>query len=109
MHGLRRDGALRAFFVDHDADDLHVVGRVEFFQNFFGVGHLRYGFRRDEGYRVDMLEPGADQGLQIGALDVGGIWPFSPCQASRGHSISLTTSDISFHHGDTEAQRNQEL
>src|ERR1019366_3777016 len=29
--GLGRDRSLRAFFVDHDADDFYVVGRVELF------------------------------------------------------------------------------
>ncbi len=48
MYGLRIDRALGAFFVDDDADDLDVIGRIEFFQDFFGVGHLRDGVGRDE-------------------------------------------------------------
>ena len=45
MHRLRVDGALRTFFVDHDADDLHIIGRIEFLQHFFRVRHLRHSFR----------------------------------------------------------------
>src|SRR3982750_2347678 len=33
-----------------------------------------------------------------------GTCPFSPCQASRGHSINFMDSGI-FHHRDTEARR----
>ena len=73
MHRLGIDGPLRAFFIDHDADDLHVVRRIEFLQYFFRVRHLRHGFGRHERYRVDVLESRADQGLQIVRLISGGI------------------------------------
>ena len=75
-HGLGGDGALRAFFVDHDADDLDVIGRIEFFENVFGVGHLRDGVGRDERDGVDVLEAGADQGLQI--VRPSGRWGSGP-------------------------------
>src|ERR1022692_4908670 len=64
-HRLGRDRSLRTFFVDHDADDFYVVGRVEFLQNFFGVSHLRDGVRRDETDGINVLEAGGDQSLEI--------------------------------------------
>ena len=45
---LRLNRPLRSFFVDHDADNLYIIGRIEFFQDFFRVRHLRHCFRRDE-------------------------------------------------------------
>ena len=71
MHGLGGDGAVGAFFVDHDADDLDVVGRINLLQHFFRVGHLRHGLGRDERHGVNALEPGADQRAQVGSLDLG--------------------------------------
>src|ERR1019366_3424976 len=65
---LGRDRSLRAFFVDHDADDFHIVGRIEFFQNHFGVGHLWDSVGRDKADGVDVLEAGRDQGLEIVGL-----------------------------------------
>ena len=58
-------------FVDHDPDNLHVIRRIEFLQHYFGIGHLRYGFWRDERNGINVLEPHANQCLQISALDVG--------------------------------------
>ena len=66
---IGRDSAFGAAFVHHDADDLDVVGRIEFAQHRLRIGHLRHGFRRYEGYRVDMFEPGSDQCLEI--FDLG--------------------------------------
>ena len=50
----RRDGPLRALFVDHDADDFDIVGRIEFFQYIFRVGHLRHRIRGNETDRVNV-------------------------------------------------------
>ena len=63
-------GPLRAFLVDHDADDLDVIRRIEFLQHFFGIRHLWHGFRRHERDSIDVLETRADQSLQVSALDV---------------------------------------
>ncbi len=71
-HGLRLDRPLRAFLVDHDGDDLNVIGRVEFFEHRFGVRQLGHGLGRDERHRVNVLEPGADQGFQVVNFQVAG-------------------------------------
>ena len=42
---LGRDCALRAFFIDDNADDLNIIRRSEYFEDAFAVGHLRYSFR----------------------------------------------------------------
>ena len=75
---MRIDRPLRALFVDHDTDDFRVIRRIEFLQHFFGVGHLRDGFRRDERNRIKMLEPRANQGFQIIALEMSGNLPLQP-------------------------------
>ena len=67
---MRLDGPLRALFVDHDADDLDIIGRIEFLQYFFRVRHLRHGFGRHERDGIDVLESRTDQGLQVSPLDV---------------------------------------
>ncbi len=81
---MRIDGPLRALFVDHDADDLHVVGRIEFFQHFFRVRHLRHGLGRNERDCIDVFESSADQGLQVGALDVRRNQAFQPLPGIAG-------------------------
>ena len=65
------DGALRAFFVDHDADDLDVIGGIEFFQNFFGIRRLGDGVGGDERDGIDVLKARADQGLEIVGFKFG--------------------------------------
>ena len=75
---LGGNGPLRALLVDHDPDNFNIIGRIEFFQYFLRIGHLRNGFRRDKRNRIDVLEPRADQGLQIVRLDVSRNLPFQP-------------------------------
>ena len=75
---MRVDRSLRTFFVDNDADDLHVVGRIDLFQHFIGIGHLRDGIGRDERDGVDVLESGLDESPQIGNFDVSRNPPFEP-------------------------------
>ena len=67
-----RNRALRALFIDHDADNLRVVRRIKFLQHLFRVRHLRNCSRRYERPGINVLEAGANQGLQIIRLDVGG-------------------------------------
>ena len=58
VDGVAVDGALDAFDVDDDADDLKVVwwserGEVGEREHLLGVGHLRDGFFGDEGDGVE--------------------------------------------------------
>src|ERR1039458_1603224 len=69
-HRLGRDRPLSALFIDHDTDDFHVVGRIEFLQNLFGVGHLWDSVGRNEADGVNVLEAGRDQGLEIVGLQI---------------------------------------
>ena len=59
-------------------------------EDVFAVGHLRHRFGRDETHRVEMGEARFDQRSQILHFSLGRNLPRKPCQASRGHSISLT-------------------
>src|ERR1700733_7371954 len=78
MNRLSADGPLRAFLVDHNPDDLHIIGRIELLQDFFGVRHLRYRLRRDEGDGINGLETIADQGFQVVRLEARGDLPGKP-------------------------------
>src|SRR5438105_1114214 len=59
------DGALGALVVHHNADDLHIVRRVELLQHFFRIRHLRHRFGRYERHCVNVLESRCDQPAQI--------------------------------------------
>src|SRR5438270_452970 len=62
---LRRDCALGALFIDHDANDFHIVRRVELIENLFAVRHLRDGFWRNKTHGVDVFEAGVNQAAKI--------------------------------------------
>ena len=64
-------GALESVIVHDNADDFHVVGRIEFLQNFFGVGHLRHRFGRDEGDGVDEDRERREIEASLAASDSG--------------------------------------
>src|SRR5580658_2156745 len=79
-HGVRKsqraypasfDRALRALFVDYDANDLDLRWRIENFQHALRVGHLRNSRPRDEADCVDMHEPGVNEAAQICGLGSG--------------------------------------
>ena len=50
------DGALRAFFIHHDADDFDVLRHIDLFQHVLAIGHLWDGFGRDEANGIDVFE-----------------------------------------------------
>src|SRR5882762_2740193 len=54
--GFGLDGALRSLFIHRDADDLDVVGWIEFFEDLFRIRHLRDCLRRHERDGINMLE-----------------------------------------------------
>jgi hypothetical protein len=64
------NGALSAFFVYHDPDDLDIVRQVDLFQHFFAVRHLRNGFGRNKADRIDVFEPRVNQGAQVTGFDL---------------------------------------
>ena len=68
-HRFGRDSALDPALVDHNADDLDIIRRIEFAQDGFRVGHLRHRLGRDERDRVNVLESRGDQRLQVLHLD----------------------------------------
>jgi hypothetical protein len=39
---FRSDRAIGAFLIDHNADDLYVVRRIELLEHLLRVGHLRH-------------------------------------------------------------------
>ena len=59
------DRALRALFIDHNADDLDVVRRFELFEDLFTVRHLRNRFWRNKTNRVDIFEAGPDERAEV--------------------------------------------
>ena len=59
------NGAVRAFLVHDDADDLDVVRRGELLKHLFAVRHLRHSLRRNEAHGVEVLETRADERAQI--------------------------------------------
>ena len=66
--GTGADGALGAFAIDDDADDLNVRRRFEQFENLLGVGHLRNGCGRDEADCIDVGESGMDKAAKVSGL-----------------------------------------
>ena len=64
-------GALSAFFVHDDPDDLDVIRQVDLCQDFFAVGHLRNGLGRNKADRIDVFEPGVNQGTQVTGFQFG--------------------------------------
>src|SRR5262249_27586056 len=70
------DGALSAPGVHDDADDFDVVWRIKFFEDVFGVGHLRDRVRGYERDSVNVLEASADECFQVIHFDVRGDLAF---------------------------------
>ena len=70
-HGPGGNGAVRAFLVHYDADDLDVIRRPELLEYLFAVGHLRHGLWRDEAHGVDVFETGPDERAQVLDLNFG--------------------------------------
>src|SRR5580658_10607510 len=71
LDGAGGDGALCAFFIDDDADDFDVLGRVEKLKHGFGIRHLRDGGGGDEADGVNVLKAGGDEFAQVGGLGFG--------------------------------------
>ncbi len=71
-HRVCLNRPLRPLLVYHDGDNFDVVRRIEELQHQLRIGHLRDDGRRNEGYCVNLLEPGADQRAQVFGLDLGG-------------------------------------
>ena len=92
------NGALSAFFVHHDPDDLDVVRQVDLFQHFFAVGHLRNRLGRNKADRIDVFEPRVNQGAQVTGFQFGGnlpaealprvAWAFDQCDGVANHGIA---------------------
>src|SRR4029077_18654865 len=59
------------------------------------------------------LNPAPINARRYWTFMAAGIWPLRPCQASRGHSMILTSFDINQNlprrHGDTEKRKVIEL
>ena len=62
---LGGNGALCAFLINDDSDDLDVIRRVELLQHFLAVRHLRDSLRRNEAHGINVLEPRVDQRAQV--------------------------------------------
>ena len=71
MHGIGVDGPLRAFLVHDNSNDLDIIWRIEVFQYFFRVCHLRHRLRRNKRHSINVLESHADQGTEVVCLDRG--------------------------------------
>src|SRR5262249_47474721 len=72
LDGLSGDSAIRTFFIDHDADDLDVVGWIKLLEDLFRVGHLRDGFWRNKRDCVDVLESRSNERTKVLDFDRGG-------------------------------------
>ena len=95
-HRIGGDGPLGPALVYHDADDLDVVRRIEFADapvSESAICGIALGETNDTASMC--LNPAAISALRYSTLTGVGICPGSPCQASRGHSMSLMESAIS--------------
>src|SRR6185437_5676702 len=63
---------LRAFLIDDDSDDLHIIRRIQFLQDLFRISHLRDSFGRYKRYGINMLEPSPDERAQILDFEICG-------------------------------------
>src|SRR5439155_10601675 len=59
------NGALGAFFVHNDTDNLNFLRCAKLLEDPFTVRHLWHGFRRDEANRINMSETRHDQLAQV--------------------------------------------
>src|SRR5262249_42732169 len=67
---FRLDGALRALGVHDDGDDFDLLWRIEFFEDVFGVSHLRDRVRGNQRDGVNVPEASADECFQVIHFDV---------------------------------------
>ena len=94
-HRIGCDRPLGPALIYHDADDLDVIRRIEFADDLSESAICGIALGETNDTASMCLNPAAISAFRYSTLTAVGICPGSPCQASRGHSMSLMESAIS--------------